>query len=350
LYLTRHHAFRHAAPPGVRASPCAARQVARQVARRLVVRGPGASTFPAQPTHPAPPARHGRASPHALLEVHIHADLLRVPVGPGSLHVERSGHGGTAIVLLHGFGTSSFLWRGVAPRIAAAGQTAIAIDLLGYGESDRPIDADFGIAAQAEYLDRALTALRVARGMIVGVDVGGGVALRLALTRPERVERLVLVNTVAFDEFPARDVRTLPLKTARFAFRVTRGMFGAQPLLAPLLERSVADRDHMPPRLVARYLAPYVGQEGVGHLLALARALRAEEVEELDLAAVYAPTLVVWGEEDRWVDHRLPERLVNTIPESRLVRLPNVGRLVPEESPDRLAQLLLDFAVQPGTA
>ena len=108
------------------------------------------------------------------------ADLLRIPVGPGSIHVERSGHGGAPVVLLHGFGTSSFLWRSIVPEIALANRTAFAIDMFGYGESDRPFDADFGIAAQAELVDRALTALRLPKATVVGVDLGGTVALRLA--------------------------------------------------------------------------------------------------------------------------------------------------------------------------
>jgi len=57
------------------------------------------------------------------------------------MHVERYGHGGAPIVLLHGFGTSSFLWRNIAPEIALANRTAFAVDLFGYGESDRPFFA-----------------------------------------------------------------------------------------------------------------------------------------------------------------------------------------------------------------
>jgi pimeloyl-ACP methyl ester carboxylesterase len=272
----------------------------------------------------------------------VRADHLRIPVGPGSVHVERYGYGGTPIVLLHGFGTSTFLWRDVGPGLALGRHTAFAIDLLGHGESDRPIEADFGIAAQSEYLDRALTALRVARALVVGVDVGGGVALRLATTRPDRVSGLVLVNTVAFDDLPGRDVRTLQHNTARFAFRVAGGMFAAAPLLAPILRGSVANPDAMPDRLVARYLAPFVGKDGVAHLLDLARSLRVEELEELDLGTIGVPTLAVWGEADPWIDRNIPARLVHAIPGLRLVRLPRVGRLVPEEAPEQLTQLILD--------
>ena len=281
----------------------------------------------------------------------MRADHLRIPVGPGSLHVERYGHGGTPIVLLHGFGTSSFLWRAVAPALVIARHTAVAVDLLGHGESDRPIEADFGVAAQAEYLDRALTVLRIARAVVVGVDVGGGVAMRLAATRPDRVAGLVLVNTVAFEDMPGRDVRTLQRNTARFAWRLARGMFGASPLLAPVLRGSVADPAAMPDRLVARYLAPFVGRDGVAHLLDLARSLRAEEVEEIDLPAIAAPTLIVWGADDPWLDREVPARLLHALAGSRLARLPRAGRLVPEEAPDVLADLILDHVarlVPPG--
>ena len=245
-------------------------------------------------------------------------------------------------MLLHGFGTSSFLWRNVGPGLALEQHTAYAIDLFGYGESDRHFDADFGLAAQTEYLERALTALRVARAVIVGIDLGGGVALRLAATRPDRVSGLVLVNSVAFDQLPSADIRELQRNTARFALRISRGLFGAAPLLTPLLEGSVADPERMPPRLVARYLAPYVGREGVTHLLALARALRGEELEEVDLAQVVAPALVVRGEEDRWLDDALAERLAAALPSGTLVRVPAVARLIPEESPDRLTELILE--------
>ena len=273
----------------------------------------------------------------------IDADLLRIPVGPGAVHVERYGHGGPAIVLLHGFGTSSFLWRVVAPALAIAKRSAFAIDMLGYGESDRPFGEDFGIAAQAEYLDRAMTALRLPRATLVGVDVGAGVALRLAATRPERVDRLILVNPLAFDELPARDVKQMQRNTARVALRATRGVLGAAPLLSPLLEGSVADPAHMPQRLIARYLAPYVGKDGVSHLLVLGRSVRAGDLEDLDLSTITAPTLIVWGELDTWTEPSLPDRLATAIRHSRLVRIDSAARLVPEEEPDRLAELIIDF-------
>ncbi|MEO7101978.1 MAG: alpha/beta hydrolase [Gemmatimonadaceae bacterium] len=278
----------------------------------------------------------------------MQADVLRVQVGPGAMHVERYGHGGTPVILLHGFGTCTFLWRNVAPVLAEAGHTAYAVDLFGHGESDRSPEADFGIAAQAEYLDAAMTALRLAHATIVGLDLGGNVALRLAVTRPERVDRLVLINVPAFDEIPAGDIAALQRSTARFAFKVTRGVLGAAPLLQTVLEGSVAKPDQMPTRLLARYLAPFAGRDGVNHLLTLGASIRKSDVEDLALSGIRAPTLVLRGDHDGWVGRDVASRLAAAIPGATLTRIPGVARLIPEEAPDFLAEELLKFIGELG--
>ena len=275
--------------------------------------------------------------------VPIDADLLRLPVGPGSLHVERYGLGGQAVLLVHGFGTNSFVWRNVGPSIALANLTAFAVDMFGYGASDRPFDADYGIAAQAEYLDRALTALRMARATVVGLDLGGAVALRFAAAHPERVEKLILINPLAFDDIPAEDVKSLQRNTGRFALRISRGVMGAAPLLRELLRNSVADPANMPDPLVGRYLAPYVGSDGVDHLLRTARMIDKDDMDEVDLRALPQPTIILWGERDPWVSSKVGDELASAIGGSKLVKLPNASRLVPEDAPEMVADLVLDF-------
>ncbi len=264
------------------------------------------------------------------------------------MHVERYGHGGAPILLIHGFGTCSFLWRDVGPSLALSNRTAFAVDLFGYGESDRPFDAQFGIEAQSEYLDRALTALRLSKATIVGIDLGGAIAMHLAYTRPERVERLVLVNPIAFDDVPADDIKTMQRNTGLYALRVSRGILGAAPLLRELLERSVSKPENMPESLVARYLAPYVGQDGLNHLLGLARSVDEDDMAEIELGQIDCPTMIVWGDQDPFVSPKLGDRLADTIPGSRLVRLPGTGRLVPEEAPDTLANMILEFVGASG--
>lgn len=271
----------------------------------------------------------------------IDADLLQVPAGVGSLHVERYGLGGEPVVLLPAFGTSAFLWRAVAPTLAEHGYMVYAIDPMGYGESDRPFEGDYAVAAQAEYVRAALGSLRVDHATVAGVEIGAGIALRLALTSPELVSTLVLVNPVAFDEWPSDDVRHLQNATARHAVRLARGVLGAAALLEPLLLRSVFDPDRMPPRLLARYLAPYTGTDGAVHLLDLARALHTEDLENPDLTRIRQRTVIVRGKEDHSLSPTIAARLHAGIPGSAMQTIPNASRLLPEDAPDQLTGLLL---------
>jgi 2-hydroxymuconate-semialdehyde hydrolase len=270
-------------------------------------------------------------------------DILSVPVGPGSLNVERYGLGGNAIVLLHGFGTGAFLWRNVAPALAQNGWSVFAIDLMGYGESDRPIDAHFGIAAQAEFVATALTSLRIAKATLVGQDIGGNVALAVAMKLPDRVERLVFINTRLGNDLQTDEIRTMQRSTARHALRLNRGVMGAKPLLEPLLQSLVAAPEHMPPRLVARYLATYVGPDGARHLLNLARSLKEGEIPDIDPDRIGIPVLIVWGDADLGLDSIAADRLVSAFPNTRMARMQGAGRLVPEDAPAELAEVIAEF-------
>ena len=272
------------------------------------------------------------------------ADLFRVPLGTGaSLHCARYGYGDDAIVLLHGFGTSAFLWRHVGPMLAVAGGRAFALDLFGYGESDRPFDGEFGLDAQSGYLDAAMTALQLQRATIVGVDIGALVALRLAFDRPERVHRLVLVGPPPLEDLAGPEIRDLQRDTAKYALRLSRGLFGAESLLRPFLEGSVAHAEHMPWKLRGRYLAPYLGADGANHLLALAGAIREEEFEDLELKRVRPRTLVVRGTRDQWCTKQVAQAYTSGISRALYQHVDEVGHLVPEEDAPTLARLIMAF-------
>lgn len=270
-------------------------------------------------------------------------DSIRVPVGPGSAHFERYGHGSRSIVLIHGFATCAFLWREVGPILASAGFTVYAMDLFGYGESDRAAGADLSIAAQAEYLDQAMTSLRLSRVTIAGNDIGGLVGLRLAATRPERVSQLVLINPPDLDDLPPPDILSMQRNTARFAFRLTRGILGAAPLVETILTGSVSNSTQMPPNLIARYLAPYAGEDGVKHLLTLGAAVKDEDFDEIDLNEVETPTLVIRGADDQWTDGKAALSIQNSLNNSSYELFDGVGRLIAEEDPGKLASAIISF-------
>jgi pimeloyl-ACP methyl ester carboxylesterase len=98
----------------------------------------------------------------------------------------------------------------------------------------------------------------------------------------------------------------------------------------------------MPDALVARYLAPYVGRDGLEHLVMLGRAIQSEDVRSIELDQLDHSTVIVWGDQDRWVNPKLPQRLAGAIPGARLIRLTNAARLVPEDEPEAFTNILLE--------
>jgi pimeloyl-ACP methyl ester carboxylesterase len=256
------------------------------------------------------------------------------------MHVERYGYGGPSVVLLHGFGTNAFLWRRIAPELAVSQHAVFAFDLFGYGASDRPFDADFGIGAQAVYVRRAIRTLKLQSPTLVGCDIAALVALRLAFDNPGDVSRLVLVSPADLADLPGPHIRLMQRETARHVLRLVRGLFGAEPLIRRLLESSLAETSSLPPRLVGRFVAPYLGREGVNHLLALARALEDEELSDLAPGKVHQPTVLVRGSEDRWCTQAYAESLASRMPDARVEIVRAVGRLVAEEDPNALIRVI----------
>ncbi|MEO6877091.1 MAG: alpha/beta fold hydrolase, partial [Gemmatimonadaceae bacterium] len=123
---------------------------------------------------------------------------------------------GEPVLFLHGFATSSRLWSDVVP-LMPSGHRIVVLDQLGYGRSDRPLGRPVDILAHATRVVQVLDELRIERACIVGHGIGGGIAQSVAVRHPDRVSRLGLVDTVAFDVWP-----TLAARMARASLLLTR--------------------------------------------------------------------------------------------------------------------------------
>src|SRR6185295_6783995 len=113
------------------------------------------------------------------------------------VHYQEAGDVNTpAMVLIHGFASSTLVWSKVFLKLAAAGYRVIAPDMLGHGYSAKPRNGEYTIDGQAKLLVGLLDRLGIPRAIIVGSSYGGAVAATCALDYPERVEKLILVGAV----------------------------------------------------------------------------------------------------------------------------------------------------------
>jgi pimeloyl-ACP methyl ester carboxylesterase len=239
------------------------------------------------------------------------------------LHYIEAGQG-RPILLLHGWNGSTFNFR---YTIAALSERfrVVALDLKGYGFSARPDHGDYSGAAQADLVAHLMDALGIGRATVAGHSMGGGVAQRLAVRHPERVERLILVDSVTPRElrrarFPRAFVPLLPV----FA------MFG---LRRGLIDRVLRFNVHDP-----SYLTPDV-KEGLTRPLHMKGHLKAQQLQILarrnetpvDAGAIRQAALILWGEHDRVIPLKRGRELARLIPNARLVVVPSAGHLPLEE-------------------
>ena len=245
---------------------------------------------------------------------------------------------GAPVVLLHGIPTWGYLWEGALNVLARSNRVLIP-DLLGFGYSDKRDNFDRSIARQAEMVDAWMQEIGIERAAIVGHDIGGGVALRLATLFPQRVERLCVLNAVSYDSWPIE----LMLQFGHPQANRTMSAAAAIKVLRNALKQGFArspERD-----VLDGLLSPYRTEVGKLSLIRNAAALNTNLTTEISdlLLRLALPTLILWGEEDEFQVVKYGERLAEDIPGARLVRMNNARHFVMFDQPDEVVQLLREF-------
>jgi len=262
----------------------------------------------------------------------------RTRVSAGEIaYVEEGDPENPPIVFLHGFPTSSFLWREFVP-LFAPWTHVVAPDLLGCGDSGRPEDADLHIRAQAGYVREVLIQLGIDRFAAVGHGHGGGIAQLLALEGG--VEAMVLIDSVAFDAWPGERTRRLQrLLEHEHTEDVVRTAFDA------FLGEAMEHPERLTDEVRAEYLRPFLGERGVRAFfrgIGAADGLGLAGTEE-DLGKLTCPTLILWGEDDPYLPAEVAERLNDAILTSSLALLPSCSHLLPEDAPETIGPLMFDY-------
>ncbi len=247
---------------------------------------------------------------------------------------------GNPVVYIHGHLASSASWKEVLVA-ASAGRPAIAVDLPGFGYSDRPWPWDYTAAGEARGLVRYLEVRGIRKAVLVGNSLGGAEAMLVAAEHPDLVEGLVLVAPATPGgpiPWPVRILRTRGLGdlVLALAFRPFVG-FG-------LRHRMYARASRVTDAAIDDAWRP-LGVPGTRR--AALQAIRVDPKPYRGLEGrVRVPTLVLWGERDRMLPAPEGERLASKIPGARLVILPDAGHLPQRERPDTFAAAVAGFVAE----
>jgi len=258
-----------------------------------------------------------------------------------------AGDDGPPLILLHGVGDNALDWRWVTPALARS-HRVYAPDLPGSGGSAKPQDADYSPGFFGRFVAAFLGALGIGRAAVVGNSLGGLVALRLALSEPERVAALGLVASAGLGRRVSPALRSLSVpgygglatawgKTRPGAAQRALGRAGlvfARPRRVPREWLKEQYRLARLPGFLEAQLATVRAQVGL-------RGQREVLVDRLPELRI--PTLVLWGARDRVLPRSQARGAVARLPGGHLEILPDCGHLPQVEQPERFASALDRF-------
>jgi pimeloyl-ACP methyl ester carboxylesterase len=251
-----------------------------------------------------------------------------------------------ALLLLHGFGTSSALWRQVSPEMCAATEDGIHVlapDLVQLGGSER-VEGRVDLAHQATLLIGLLDQLEIRRVISVGHGLGGAVAVHLAALASDRVAGLALLDApVHADAWPPSSLLPLLLPGVR---TIAAGVLPYAPWLAHrVLAHTIGSGSDAAGDPLNRYVDELRSPGAARALVQFAGAvdLVGAEAAWNIVRAAPPPTLVMWGTEDRLHSLAYGRRLVGDIRGAAWVPVLGAGHLLPEERPERVAEELVAF-------
>jgi 2-hydroxymuconate-semialdehyde hydrolase len=252
--------------------------------------------------------------------------------------------GAAPVLLLHGMPTNALLWRRIGPTLSAEGYRVFAPDLLGFGKSGDPASQRYGVADQARYVHQFVSGIGLRDFVVVGHDIGGGIAQHLAVSYPELAIGLVLVNTVSERNWPPFLIRLIGTRPFGIIGALVDRMFGFESVLEWGIRSAMRHPVHCTPHVLQAFASPLATRGGSSFVARVARDLTSDDTVGLSakLAGSGVPSLVIWGEDDPYLELATGVSLAETLG-ARIEGLPDCGHFVPEECPFELAQRMLPF-------
>ncbi len=246
---------------------------------------------------------------------------------------------GFPVVLIHGIPTGPRLWRQVMPRLENA--RALAWEMVGYaGSIPAGEGRDISVGRQADYLVAWLRHLGVERAVLVGHDLGGGVAQIVAVRHPGLVAGLLLTNSIGYDSWPIPAVKAVRA-AGGFAKHLPNAVF--KPSLRAFLGLG-HDNGAIASDSFEIHFQPYAEHGGAAAFIRQVRALNVQDTlaVEDELPRLNLPARVVWGAADGFQKVHYGERFARDLG-VRLERIEGGKHFTPEDHPDVIARALNDL-------
>ena len=272
--------------------------------------------------------------------------MREVELPQGTIHYRESGSG-EPLVFAHGLLVNGLLWRKVVPLLEADFRCIVPDLPLGSHSTPMSSDADLAPPGVAKLVVDFLDALGLDRVTLVGNDSGGAISQLVATTYPERIARLILTNCDAYDNFPPKLFAYLkPAAKIPGGLTMLTQSMRVKPLRRTPIAFGQLTKSRLPDELLDDWIDPGLNEPGIREdtrKFILGIDPRLTEQAARGLESFRSPTLFAWAPEDRWFKVAHADSLAASMPNARVVRIPDSKTFVSIDQPERLAGEIASF-------
>ena len=270
-----------------------------------------------------------------------------MPNGGLYLHYEEQGQG-RPIILLHGFGATTYTWKHVIPQLAER-YKAISLDLKGFGLSPKPADDGYSAVDQADLVTKFIIENGLTDVTIIGHSFGGAVALVTALKLQaqwhQSLHSLILIDTIAYKQ-PLPFFMTL-LRLPILG-RLLMDMLSEEAQVAFILGVVYHDKTKITKETIAAYAQPLKEASAKSAMLKTARRIIPPHIDEIvsSYSLIHSPTLIIRGQHDQIVPLTVGVRLASQLRNAKLIPPLPAGHAPHEEVPSLVIPEILNFLLE----
>ena len=269
----------------------------------------------------------------------------RPPVTAADLFFQVHGTGTRPILMLHGFGTTSYEWRKLIPELSRDNRVFV-VDMKGYGRSSKPEDGRYSLFDQGDLISQFILEKKLTGLVLVGHSMGGGVALvttlKLMRSHPGVISSLIVMDPTAYDRsFP---VLSFVLRN-RILGPIVQGILPPRFQVRRALKYAYFDDSKITDDQIAEYAASLSSPGGRYAIRETARDIVPDDPTVLtsQYPNINIPTLILWGKHDEVLPPEMADRLHRAIPQSELVVIDGAGHIPNEETPEPVLAAIRSF-------